>query len=36
MFLAIVVSQVVESISMQKKSFALESEHKVLEKEIEK
>ena len=36
MFLAIVVSQVFESLSMQKKSFALESEHKVLEKEIEK
>lgn len=36
MFAAIVVSQVFESLSMQKKSFALESEHKVLEKEIEK
>ena len=36
MFAAIVVSQLFESISMQKKSFALESEHKVLEKEIEK
>ncbi len=36
MFAAIVVSQVFESLSMQRKSFALESEHKVLEKEIEK
>ena len=36
MLAAIVVSQLFESISMQKKSFALESEHKVLEKEIEK
>lgn len=36
MFVAIVLSQVFESITMQKKSYHLQSEHKALEKEIEK
>lgn len=35
MFAAIVVSQLFESLTMQKKSFALESEHKASEKETD-